>query len=182
MNDLREFVRILMLCVVSAVAYGIVHDQFTAHLCVEYFTVAHPAVFATTSPWLQGLGWGLIATWWVGAILGVILAISARAGSWWKVNARELVRPLLILMTVTALAATICGVLGFLLYRAHVVGIAGWEEEIPVEKHAAFSADIWTHLASYAVGFVGGIVLSVRTLWVRWRSSRANAHGQASLA
>ena len=177
MNDLREFVRILMLCVLASVAYGIVHDQFTAHLCLEYFTVAHPPVFATKSPWLQGLGWGVLATWWVGAILGVLLAISARVGGWWKFKARELVQPVLGLMAVTALAATACGVTGYLLFKAHRVGLAGWESEIPPDKHPAFSADMWSHLASYAMGFVGGLFLCARTLWRRWHLSRTVSPG-----
>jgi hypothetical protein len=31
------------------VVYGIVHDQVTARVCVEYFTVGHPPVFQTNS-------------------------------------------------------------------------------------------------------------------------------------
>ncbi len=172
MTDLREFIRILLLCVVASVAYGIVHDQFTAHLCVEYFTVAHPPVFATTSPLLQGLGWGVIATWWVGAFLGLVLALSARVGGRWKLKASELVRPVFLLMAVTALTATACGLTGYLLFKAHRIGIAGWEDAIPPEKHAAFSADIWSHLASYGMGFAGGLFLCAQTLWRRWRLSR----------
>ncbi|HTH46671.1 MAG TPA: hypothetical protein VMB21_04105 [Candidatus Limnocylindria bacterium] len=180
MTDLREFLRIMALCVVSAISYGIVHDQFTAHLCIEYFTVAHPPVFTTTSPWLLGLGWGVIATWWVGGILGVMLALSACGGSWSKVKAGELVKPVLILMAATALAALVCGATGYLLFKAHRIGIAGWEEDIPVEKQAAFSADMWSHLASYAAGLLGGITLSIRTLWIRWRTSRTNRQGRVS--
>ena len=73
--------KIVLTCVFAAVLYGIIHDQFTAHICVEYFSVFHPPVFSTTSPALLALGWGVIATWWMGAFLGVLLAIAARAGS-----------------------------------------------------------------------------------------------------
>lgn len=37
---------------------------------------------------------------------------------------------------------------------------------VPREKHVPFLADLWAHLASYIVGFVGGIVLIGST----WRS------------
>jgi hypothetical protein len=50
---------IVGLCGLSAVTYGIVHDQITARVCVEYFTIGHPPVFDTNSPTLLGLGWAL---------------------------------------------------------------------------------------------------------------------------
>jgi hypothetical protein len=75
-----QFLRIVLLCVGAAVGYGEVHDQITAHLCVEYFSVAHPPIFHTDNPTLLAIGWGFIATWWVGMMLGVPLAAAARWG------------------------------------------------------------------------------------------------------
>jgi hypothetical protein len=57
---------IVLLSIASAVAYGISHDQVTARVCVEYFTIGHPPVFATESPTFLALGWGTIATCWSG--------------------------------------------------------------------------------------------------------------------
>ena len=54
---------IILGCVVASVIYGVIHDQITARICVEYFTIGHPPVFGTDSPTLLGLGWGVIATW-----------------------------------------------------------------------------------------------------------------------
>jgi len=31
-----QFLRIVVACVLAAIAYGIVHDQVTARVCVEY--------------------------------------------------------------------------------------------------------------------------------------------------
>ena len=64
-----ETLKIILLCVAAAILYGIIHDQFTARICVEYFTIFHPPVFPTQSPTLLGIGWGIIATWWMGAFL-----------------------------------------------------------------------------------------------------------------
>ena len=61
---------IVLMCVIAAVSYGIAHDQVTARVCVEYFTVGHPTMFDTDDPTRLGLGWGIIATWWVGLLLG----------------------------------------------------------------------------------------------------------------
>jgi len=69
---------IIAMCVAMAVAYGIVHDQITVRICLEYFTVGHPPVFPTSDPTLLALGWGVIATWWVGLLLGILLACAAR--------------------------------------------------------------------------------------------------------
>ena len=49
------------------------------------FTIGHPPVFATDDPTLLGLGWGVIASWWVGLLLGIPLALVARAGGRSKV-------------------------------------------------------------------------------------------------
>src|SRR5262249_32121548 len=40
-----EYIKITALCVAATVLYGICHDQVTARVCVEYFTVGHPPVF-----------------------------------------------------------------------------------------------------------------------------------------
>jgi hypothetical protein len=72
---------IVLVSILAAVVYGIVHDQVTARVCVEYFTIGHPPVFHTDDPTLLGIGWGIIATWWVGAMLGAPLAIVARSPS-----------------------------------------------------------------------------------------------------
>ena len=86
---MTKAVAIVLMCIGSAIIYGVLHDQVTAHVCVEYFTVVHPLVFPTESPVLLGLGWGVIATWWTGLLLGVPLASPpaqglgpARYGRW----------------------------------------------------------------------------------------------------
>lgn len=174
MKHLREFIKILLLCIGAAIAYGVVHDQITARICVEYFTIAHPPVFNTDSPTLLGLGWGVIATWWVGAFLGVLLAITALAGKWPIVPASQLQRPVSHLLLSMAIGALVSGLTGYLLTKQGTVGIGGWESTIAESKRNAFAADMWAHSASYLVGFVGGLGLAVRTLWRRWRRSHGS--------
>ncbi len=108
----------VLLCVAAAVGYGVAHDQVTARVCVEYFTVGHPPVFATTDPTLLALSWGVLATWWVGLLLGLPLAVAARAAGR---SPRSLVRPVARLMAVCGACATVAGVAGDLLGRAGVV-------------------------------------------------------------
>jgi hypothetical protein len=154
------------MCVAAAVVYGVLHDQVTARICVEYFTIGHPPVFRTEDPTLLGLGWGVIATWWVGLMLGIPLAVAARGGVRPKWGARQLVRPLAVMLACVAGLAVVAGAVG------HLAAVRGWmwlvepmASRVPAGRHVAFLTDLWAHLASYAGGFVGGVILCV---WV-WR-------------
>src|SRR6516164_6267509 len=104
-----EALKIAALCIIAAIIYGIVHDQITARICVEYFTIGHPPVFGTDDPTLLGLGWGVIATWWVGLILGVPLACCSRVGWWPQFTAAQLMRPLLVMMSIVGVLAFLAG-------------------------------------------------------------------------
>jgi hypothetical protein len=166
-----EAIRIALFATISAIAYGIVHDQITAHLCVEYFTVAHPPVFPTRSPFLLGLGWGIIATWWVGLALGIALAAAARIGAPPKLGLGELRRPILLIMLVSALAALLAGIAGAVLVAAGIAQVpGGWGDLIPPDRQVAFSAVAWAHMASYAAGGLGGLFVIGRTARTRIRS------------
>ena len=92
LQRLRAFTRIVATGVFAGVVYGLVHDQITAHLCVEYFTVGHPRIVETESPLVLGLLWGVIATWWAGAILGALLGSAATLGPWPSVPPQQLHR------------------------------------------------------------------------------------------
>jgi hypothetical protein len=53
-----QFLAIVLISIVAAISYGILHDQITARVCVEYFTMGHAPIFGTDDPTLLGLGWG----------------------------------------------------------------------------------------------------------------------------
>jgi hypothetical protein len=170
---------IVLLCVVAAVCFGIAHDQVTARVCVEYFTVGHPPVFGTDDPTLLGIGWGIIATWWVGLLLGVPLAVVARVGSRRKRSVGSLVRPVACLLAVMGVIALAAGLLGWKLASAGAVFLVGpIARELPPERHVPFLADLWAHSASYLVGLVGGIVVMVLV----WRSRSRPAAAPAAEA
>jgi hypothetical protein len=173
-----RFGAIVLLCIVAAVVYGVVHDQITARICVEYFTIGHPPVFETADPTLLGLGWGVIATWWVGLILGLPLALCARVGSWPKLSASDLLRPLAIMLAVVGALAATSGAVG------HSQAVHGrvWLTEplasaVPADRHVAFLTDLWAHLASYLGGFLGGLVLCVYALVRRARRAGHSPQG-----
>lgn len=161
---------IVLMCVSAAIAYGVLHDLVTAHVCVEYFTIGHPPVFPTEDPVWLALGWGVLATWWVGLILGWGLVIAARAGNRPPRSVRSLARPVALLMVVSGACAGVMGTVGYFVAEAGgVVLVKPLEELVPAEKHTRFLADLWAHTTSYAVGFGGGMIVLVRV----WRSRRA---------
>ncbi|MBC8353405.1 MAG: hypothetical protein H8E66_15510 [Planctomycetes bacterium] len=161
-----QSIAIITLAILAAVTYGVLHDQVTARVCVEYFTIGHPPLFTfeTKSPTLLAFGWGVAATWWVGLILGILLAFVSRAGQRPKVHVNELYRPLGLLMFVAAVAALASGVLGYTLSANEVVNLVEpLRSQIPPSKHSLFIADLWAHTASYVVAFCGGLILIVYT-------------------
>jgi hypothetical protein len=165
-----ETIKIILLGVGAAIVYGILHDQITARVCVEYFTIGHPPVFHTDSPTLLGLGWGVIATWWVGLPLGVLLAAAARVGSLPKTDARDLLKPVGVMMACCGVLALTAGVVGYVLANNGAVTLDGrLAARIPPARHALFLADLFAHTASYGGGFVGGLILC---LWVVMRRYR----------
>lgn len=165
-----EAIKIWLLSVAAAIMYGILHDEITARVCVEYFTIGHPRIFPIESPTLLALGWGILATWWVGAGLGIFLALAARAGSRPPLSARDLIRPLAALLQCMAVAALLAGIAGFFLAVKGAIHLHGFlATAVPVAQHARFMADWWAHSASYLVGSLGGIALCI---WVFVRRGR----------
>lgn len=57
--------RIVLYSILAAIGYGTCQDLVTAHIFVEYFTVAHPLIFPSDSPVVMALIWGVLATWWL---------------------------------------------------------------------------------------------------------------------
>jgi hypothetical protein len=172
-GDKMEFLKITIFSVLAAICYGILHDQITAHLCVEYFTIAHPPVFPTQSPFLLAIGWGIVATWWVGFPLGILAASAARIGRRNRLSFAQVYPMILRLLVVMAICATLAGGLGaYLVATGRQALLGGWDQLIPREKWIAFSADQWAHLASYGSGIIGGLFLVGYIVWHRVAGQR----------
>lgn len=162
---------IVVLSVFAAIAYGIVHDQITARVCLEYFTIGHPQIFSVpvSSPTVIALVWGVVATWWVGFGLGIPLAIAARAGARPKIPAGDLLRPLLVLMGIAGVLALGAGIVGYLAASCDwIVLHDSLADRVPQNLQTRFIADLFAHNMSYAAGGIGGLALVIRT----WRSRR----------
>ena len=165
-----EALKIVLFSMAAAIVYGILHDMVTAQLCVEYFTIAHPLIIPTESPFLLALFWGVFATWWVGLFLGTALALAARLGPAPKISLAGLRRSIILLMLLSAIAALIAGITGAVLITNGQAALPGeWPYLIQPERHATFFAVGLAHLTSYAAGGIGGLVLIVLTIVKRLR-------------
>lgn len=163
-RNVWEGCKIAVFATLAAVAYGILHDQVTAHVCVEYFTIAHPPVFPTESPFWLAIGWGIIATWWVGLPLGIALALAARIGSPPKLALSNVRRRIVGLMVVSGISAVIAGCIGVGLRVAGIDTVSGWGRTIPADRLTLFAFDAWAHSASYLCGALGGLVVIILTI------------------
>ena len=171
MRTLPEALKIILLSMAATTIYGVLHDQVTAHLCVEYFTVAHPMIIPTRSPFLLAIFWGVLATWWVGFFLGAALAVAAQVGPAPKLRAADLTLPILAVMILSGVAALLAGAVGATLMAHGLVSLDGWlAEAIPADRHAVFFADASAHMTSYAAGGLGGLAVIALTIRRRVRA------------
>lgn len=76
-------ISLLALGILTSTTYGIINDQFACRQCIQYFTVGHTQVhkrlLETDDPTLNGIVWGIHATWQLGAVAGVLMAAAALA-------------------------------------------------------------------------------------------------------
>lgn len=173
--------KIVLASTLAAVFYGVVHDQLTARFCLEYFTIGHPHLPVPQNATMLGLAWGVLATWWVGLGLGVLLALAARAGNLPKLELRDLRTPLVVLLVALfalALMALAMGWAGAVGEKFHPP--PSLQAEIPRERWRFFVATAWAHSASYGFGALGGLAVCAHVLLVRRRRARGLGVARAS--
>lgn len=171
-----EVAKIVAFSLVAAVVYGVIHDQITARICVEYFTVGHPPLIRSTSPTMLGLAWGVVATWWVGLPLGLLVAAAARGGSRPKFSAAQVVPYIVRLLIVVAVLAAAMGSIGYALATRGYVGLPMyWADRLRPDARIPFLVDAWTHEASYFFGILGGVVVAA-VVYRRRRATQGDSN------
>jgi hypothetical protein len=161
---------ILNIALAAAILYGVLHDNVTARVCVEYFTIGHPRVIASESPTALALVWGVLATWWFGAFLGLALAIAARAGRRAKWGPRDVVKPVSVVLAATGVASFVGGCIGYRRALAH--DYPSWLGELTLSPNTEFwfVVDLWAHRAAYLAGLVFTVALCAFVAFRRLRA------------
>jgi hypothetical protein len=157
--------KVIVLSVVAACGYGIIHDQITVRVCIEYFTVAHSPLFHTAAPTLLAVCWGVAASAGVGLALGAMLALVSQSDGQAPYPLSRLGKSILVLLGAMALSAFAAACIGYQLPEHGLVSIpAAFAEAIPEARHSRFMAVWFAHGASYLVGLGGGALLCFR-IW-----------------
>lgn len=171
---------IALLGVGGAVAYGLVQDQVTAHVCPAYFIIGLGDLFNLRDPTLIGLEWGVIGAWWAGLVLGIVIAVIARVGTARPpLSVHDLLRPTLVLQSSIGLVALIAGVIGGVAARAGVVFLTQpLASAVPHATQVAFLAVLWAQNAAYAAGAIGGMVLGGWTWRQRGQRKKDQHNGE----
>ena len=171
---MKKFLVILLIIVIAPIIggiYGIINDQFTYTISPEYYTkfkfyqfgfmdIGNEAIFP--NPRIEVSAVGFMATWWMGLIIGLILALVGLIHK----ESKEMFRITLKAIIVTIIITFITGLIG-LVYGKFILAVNGvnwWlpENLIDVKNFIAVGS---MHNFSYIGGLLGliaGIIYSIK--------------------
>lgn len=157
----RRFLTIVFGSIGLACLLGISLDLVTANVAVEYFSVHHPRIVPTDNPWILALVWGIVASWWFGAIAGVIVA---------SINhfRRQPLEPRRILKwNLVACIVLWLMMIGILVAVLAITTAIPIEERRPTyESDRRLMAVAMAHLYEYLLGAIALVTIAIMT----WRA------------
>lgn len=169
---LRQFGGMFLFGLVGAAIagiYGIVHDQVTVRLGVEYFTKFKLLQFHYLDPaapiHFTAVKIGFLATWWVGFFAGWFMARITLPHEPWPQAARRSARGVGLMILTAVLAALIAAAIAPRTLADS--RLPGWEDMLTsfaIEDSLAFILVGYIHNASYLGGLIG---LITALLWLR---------------
>lgn len=186
MNAFRRVVTYIWLVLSAAVlaaVFGALHDQLSYTVSAEYFTRFKFIQFAfwgvdTMPPRLGAAVVGIIATWWVGLLAGIIVAAAGFRHRHPTAMRRATWRAYRVLAS-CAVAAGLAGlVLGWLVFgpNEHAPYVDWWRPAGLVSPRRFYAVGMM-HNGSY----LGGVVGTVAALVSQWQSARALARVPESI-
>ena len=157
---------ILLIAILTASLFGILHDQITYTISPEYYTrfkfsqFGLPLLNPDEARNLVAIT-GIIATWWVGLILGLFFGLTSLASCLnWIVMLRMSFKAMLLTITITCFAAC----LGYLYGKFILIRSDKMMNIYDVEDFESFIIVGSIHTASYIGGFIGLIAGNVLIL------------------
>jgi len=157
----------IFLSIIIAGFYGILHDQITATISPEYYTKFKFQQFRVNEnlPYRQGVAYvGFYATWWMGATIGILLAIVALIFPDYKSMKAAIIKALTLVFITTALSGLIGYVYGKTILNPNTVN--WWLPDNVLDK-SSFIIVGAIHNAGYIGGLLGLVLGMVLMLWKR---------------
>ncbi len=178
-----EISKIMALAVGAGALYGILHDQVTTRVCLEYFSrgfhqtmvsywpctgvlgAAKGILQTTQSPTVTACIWGPLATFEVSLYSGALLAAVSRFGERDKYTAKKLIKPITTVMAVTG----ICSALALSIPcndndRSFTQGVSP-------ENLDSFLRCASAHNTAYAVGAIATVGAALWVLYQRLKET-----------
>lgn len=187
-RKLGVFALIIPASAVLAAIYGALHDQLSYTVLPEYYTRFKFVQFSfagvgTMPPRLGAAVVGVLATWWIGLIVGLLVGVAGLAHRGPVEMARATLRAFGV-VAVIALAAGLAGLAaGWFGFGAddQAAYVDWWRPSGLVSPRRFFAVGMM-HNGSYLDGAVGvrvAVVLQFRSAWLALRRARSEAIGGA---
>ena len=160
--------------ILAAIAYGLIHDQITIRICPEYFTVWHPHIVDTENLTLLALCWGVVATWWMGFLLGLPLGCAAALGQKPLLPFRQVLKCLGMILAASGIGAILTGAIAaFSHFEAPIYVMGEQIAAMGADVRHRFTIDLLVHNASYDIAPFATLIYIVwivrrRTLIASW--------------
>ena len=162
--------------------YGIIHDQITYSISIEYFTKfkfyqfglmdqGNEAIF--TNPRYQVSIIGFMATWWLGIPIGILLGIE---GLRYK-KAKDMFSATFKAILITILVAVLGGIIGFAYGHFYLINrpieeFSTWYIPNNITDLNSFIEVGTIHNFSYVSGIIGLLVALIYSSIKRKRTNR----------
>lgn len=170
---MRKFLVLIVIILIAPVIaglYGILHDQLTYTISPEYYTkfkfyqfglmdLGNEAIFP--NPRLEVSAVGLIATWWMGVPIGVILGFVGLIHS----DSKQMFNATISGFLVTVSSAFVTGLTGLAYGKFYLAdrGVDWWLPENLIDTKSFIAVGLM-HNFSYVgglIGLIGGVVYSI---------------------
>lgn len=181
-NKLPVVALIIGISIVIASVYGILHDQFTYTVSPEYYTKFKFIMFGLASdpeetmeyPRLAVTLTGIIATWWVGLIIGIVFGLVSLLHKDRKAMLRSSVKAILLAIAITTVSG-FAG-LGYGWFTRNTDGIELYYryEYGAIKDIISFHITGCMHNFSYLGGAIG---MLVGIMYIVKQSKKANLAG-----
>ena len=173
MRKFGVFALTIFISIILAGLYGMIHDQVTYSISPEYFTKFKYRQFGFEPNWFGGHRQtvaiiGFLATWWMGLIIGIVIAAIGLFFPDHRIMSKAIVRSIAVVFVATVFFA----IIGFLWGKYHLLKtwVDWWLPDDLVDKNNFIIVGS-IHNFSY-LGGIAGLLIAVAYMIRRYLKQR----------